>query len=125
MRSSFVPLEPQLFLQQAVEGLAVLAAIAPVNSVVGAHDRRNTAMHRILERPQVCLVHGAVVDVRRDSLDGRAGDAAENGRVRSTRGVPLRLLLVANVVLCAGLEAGGLHALDCRGKELACQVRVG
>ena len=125
MRSSFVPLEPQLLFQQAVECLAVLATIASVDSIVGAHYRRNTAMHRVLERPQVRLVHSAVVDVRRDSLDGGTGDAAENGRVGSTGGVPLRLLLVADVVLCAGLEARGLHALDGRGKELACQERVG
>jgi hypothetical protein len=58
-------LEAQLSLQQAVERLAVLACIGVVQTVIRAHDIGSTGKDSILERPQVELVNGLVVDVGR------------------------------------------------------------
>ena len=60
------PLIPEFCFEKVVEGIAVLAAVRVVETVVGAHDTACSGMHGmhgILEGPEVELVHGAVVEV--------------------------------------------------------------
>jgi uncharacterized membrane-anchored protein len=59
-------LEAQLSLQQTIEGLAVLASVGAVQTVIRAHDIGSTGEDSILEGPQVELVNRFVVNVGRD-----------------------------------------------------------
>jgi hypothetical protein len=54
-------LEAKLILKQIVLSIAVLASIAVVDLIVGAHDRGCSSPYGISERPQVELMHGDVV----------------------------------------------------------------
>ena len=67
---TYVTLEPQLPLQKPVQRLAVLTGIRGIDAVVGAHDRGHLSFDGVLEGPEIQLVHGAVVEVGRNRLDG-------------------------------------------------------
>ena len=84
-----ITLEAELVLENAIEGLAVLAAIRSVNStiyfhivnkrvmsmlcgtclLIRTHNGRDASLNRVLERPEVDFVHGAVIDVGGDCFD--------------------------------------------------------
>ena len=61
-------LEAQLALEQTVDRLGVLASVGVVDLLVGAHYGAHARPDCIYERPEVELVHGLVVDVRRKCL---------------------------------------------------------
>jgi hypothetical protein len=63
-------LEVELLLDEPVEELRVRAALRLVDLVVRAHDRRDARVDGLGERPEVELVHRAVVDVGRVDLRG-------------------------------------------------------
>lgn len=57
------PFKRHLRLQEPVQHLAVLARVGVVDALVRAHDARGAGLDGIVERPEVELVHGLVVDV--------------------------------------------------------------
>lgn len=66
-------LESEFLFQQTVLRLAVLAAIASVDALVGAHDRGSACSHGIGKRPEVRFVHGLENRIsRRDDTIPRA-----------------------------------------------------
>lgn len=94
-------LEAKLRFQKTVQSLAVLASVAVIDALVGTHDRSATSKDSILEWPKIQFMHGLIIDVRRDSF-----------RVLSLSvlaGVPVRLLLVSNVML---LPLADIHQAD-------------
>jgi hypothetical protein len=58
-------LEGEFVFQQTILRLAVLAAVASVDALVGAHDRGSACSHGIGERPKVCFVHSLGNAIRR------------------------------------------------------------
>jgi hypothetical protein len=100
-----VALEIQLSLEDPVDQLIVLACPGPVDFVVRAHERGDTSLDRVGERPKVQLVERSVVDV-------------------GAHGLTVALLFVADVMLCTSLHASVLHTLDGVGHRNACEVRV-
>lgn len=63
-----ISLEAELFLEQPIKGLAVLASVRVVDALVGAHDRSTPGQYGVLERPEVQLVHRLIVNVGRNRL---------------------------------------------------------
>lgn len=61
-----VALEAELGLQDAVQGLGVLAGVGAVDALVAAHDTGDTSANGVGEGPDVELVDGTVFDVGRD-----------------------------------------------------------
>ena len=116
-RWSVHTLESKLILQYTIESLAVLATIRPIDPVVRAHERSHTTLDSVLEGPKIEFMHGAIVNVARDSLDRLASRPVDTW-------IALRLLLVADVMLGAGLDTRGLHPLDRLGEELTSEERV-
>jgi hypothetical protein len=102
-------LETELGLKKSVQGLAVLAGIGVVHSVVGTpgevlvassmlftswcniHDVSCSRLEGILERPQIQLMHSLIIEVAGDGLDGLV--VGVGGRIT------VKLLLVGNEVL--------------------------
>lgn len=118
-------LEAELILQQIVEGVAILAAIAVVDSarkkipvvsdssntasdtlsnslIVATHDRSCASPNSICERPQIQLVHRDIVQICRNR-------GSEIGRRCTLSEV---LLLVHDEMLCARHDAGILDTLN-------------
>ena len=63
------PWKPEILLQNLVEQVAVLAGVVAVHQVVGAHHgSRAGLLHGDLERQQVGLAHGALVDLDVDDV---------------------------------------------------------
>jgi hypothetical protein len=111
-----VALEPKLAFENTVEQLGVLAAVRLVNAVVRAHHRSHTRLYSIGEWPKVEFMHGTVIDVGGDSKDGFTFIVG--------CGIPLRLLLVADVVLTTCLGTYALHTFDRQRVCRASEVRV-
>ena len=86
-------LEAKFVFQKLVHQMAILAAIAVVESLIAAHSGDGTSFHSILERPQIQLMHRLVIDIRRNRsiLSGA-----------ETRLHAVRLLFVAEKMLDAG-----------------------
>jgi hypothetical protein len=83
-------LESEFGLQKTIQSLAVLTAIGVVDAIVRAHDGGTAGQNSILERPEVQLVHGLVINVGRDCRDIHA--------VFHSR-VSICLLFIQNVML--------------------------
>lgn len=56
-------LESQLALQQAVQGLGVLASIRVVDLLVGTHNGTHSGSDRVGEWPEIELMHSLVVNI--------------------------------------------------------------
>lgn len=65
-------LEAQFCFEDSIQKFAVLAAIAIVRSLVGAHDASGTCFQTIHEREDVELVGCAVIDVGTHGLTLKA-----------------------------------------------------
>ena len=100
------PLESPLVLQDIDEELLVSTGVVTVDEVVGTHDRLDVGLfHGGLERRHVDLAEAALVNVDVDR-------------------VPLELLVVRDVVLHAGADTVGLHALDEGHADARAQLRI-
>ena len=62
-------LESKFLFQQTILRLAVLAAVASVDALVGAHDRGSACSHGIGKRPKVRFVHSLSNAIRRRGDD--------------------------------------------------------
>lgn len=56
-------LETELGLEEAAQGLAVSTTVLIINAVVRAHNITRAGVHGVLERPQVSIVRGHIVDI--------------------------------------------------------------
>lgn len=99
-------LEAEFALEDVVQEVGVLAAIAVINLVVGAHDSTGSSPDSVGERPEVQLVQSDIVNVGAQRLGDVDTEALGLG------GLAEMLLLVENVVLGAGDDAGILDTLD-------------
>lgn len=80
-----------------LRGLLSIPILMPRYAVHSrAHERCDTALHRILKWPEVKFVHRAIVKVRRD----RSNLSAIAGVAR----VPLSLLLVGDVICLVSMN---------------------
>ena len=111
-------LEAKLVLEQLVQEMTVLAGVAVVDLVVGAHDCTYTCTNRISKRPQVHLVHGLVIDVGAGSLGDVVPIADGFGDLSEV------LLFVGDVVLSSCNDTGILNTLDCFGHKHTRQGRI-
>ena len=85
-----ISLEAKFTLQKIVLRLAVLAAVGLVQAIVAAHHTGNANLDSLCERPQIQLMHRAVIDVGAHALD--------SGAIGVGRWLSLSLLFVADVV---------------------------
>ena len=84
-------LKLELLFQNSIEHLAVVAAVRSIDALIRAHDRGYTSVDTVDERPEVKLVEGLVVNVRRNGLDAEIGSA-------------IGFLLIANEMLTVGVS---------------------
>lgn len=103
-----VALETKLGLEQTILSGRVLAAIGAVDALVAAHEGSGLGLDGVGEWPQVELVHGTVVEVRRQS----SNICVCGGTVLGVDGVTGSFLLVCNEVLCGSLNTSILVASD-------------
>ena len=87
------------------------------------HEKKvwRSALHTY-ERPDVQLMQGAIINVRRHRIDDGSVSDREPAAERSR--TALRLLLICNVVLAGRLDAGRLDATDGGVHRNASQVWV-
>jgi hypothetical protein len=88
---TYVTLETKLVFKETIQCLAVLASIRTIDPIVRAHERGDTALDSVLERPEIDLMHCAVIDVGRNGFDSLA--------LIVGRRVALRFLLVSDIIL--------------------------
>jgi hypothetical protein len=69
-------LETKLGLQNPVQQLAVLAAVAVVGPLIRAHDASRASFETVHKREDIELVNGAVIDVRAHRFTFKARVAA-------------------------------------------------
>ena len=122
-----------LLYEHMTEATPLLTAVVVVSTIIfrwSLGSGRNT----ILKRPVVELVHGAVVQVRRHSLNSLAFSVHAGIALCFLYDTPsasppqhpviTRPTFISDIVLCASLYTGRLHALDRVAEQVSSQIGI-